>query len=353
MMQPKTRKILVVIHDPGGTKAILPVLIQLIRDSRFIVQVLAGPFAASLVERQGIAFIPVESNVSAEQVFNWFEYFRPDVLFSGTSWNANVEQQCRNEAFRRATSSIVVLDFWANYRLRWQGATYDIANLPDRVCVMDEATQAEMVAEGFPVQVLFVTGHPYLDFLSHGHLNQTGSRHKQDTSTVLFLSQPFSNDVVISGLQHALKIAGWMSKADSNVLSKVLVKPHPKEDFESIQSGINHLAVDSNISIGLIGKETPVEEAIFQAEVVIGFNTIALLEARAFGKQVYAMEVLPFGKALKMAMQQANIILINPNEENFMDWSRMNSVAANYSFTLYKGATEKILTILSKENQLV
>ena len=87
------------------------------------------------------------------------------MLFTGTSWAANAEQQLRNEAAALRVPSLVLLDYWSNYRSRWNGASYSIEALSDFVAVMDEETRTEMVEEGFPEEKVLVAGHPYVEEL--------------------------------------------------------------------------------------------------------------------------------------------------------------------------------------------
>src|SRR5207248_11353111 len=72
--------------------------------------------------------------------------------------------------------SVYVLDFWSNYWQRFSDSGKDLKFLPEKICVMDNAAEEAMIAEGIPPDRIAVTGNPHFeDFRSEEHTSELQS----------------------------------------------------------------------------------------------------------------------------------------------------------------------------------
>lgn len=147
--------------DPGGANALAPVLDCLAQDRRVALASYAYRQATTLWT--GRAFPPPQSAALDEMAIRAVLHGCRLVL-CGTSVNAEMaELQHIRVARELGVPSLAVLDYWANYALRFQCGAKASLCLPDSIAVMDEAARREMLAEGFPGERLVVTGQPALD----------------------------------------------------------------------------------------------------------------------------------------------------------------------------------------------
>lgn len=157
-------RIVAVAGDPGGAKALLPLLQALQAEPHYQCQFAAYLQALDLWRGAGLPVeaLPEDGTFAADA---WLAAQAPDLLLLATSVNGlDYEKHLTVAARQLGIPSLAVLDYWSNYRLRFllDGALH----LPTRIAVMDEYSRQTMHQEGFPEQVLAVTGHPVFDLLA-------------------------------------------------------------------------------------------------------------------------------------------------------------------------------------------
>ncbi len=276
--------IVAAVHDPGGTQVWMPVLQRLQAEGKQV-KVLAGNPGGPFLARNGIEFQPMSTSLESDDAARLLE--GATQLLTGTSWNSNAEQRLRNEAYRREIPSFVLLDFWSNYRERWNESEYVIERMPDRVGVIDEEAREAMVAVGFPQNQITVIGSPHLEQIE----SLPSSVIQEDPLRVLFLSQPLS----------VLGYAGEMMDPYQIVMEALEkwgghrpvlmgIKPHPKE---ALDVGLIEKCRQAfgNLSLEWISASQPLDTVMDRFEVVIGFATMGLIEARLCGKRSIALRM--------------------------------------------------------------
>jgi hypothetical protein len=343
------RRILVVVHDPGGTKAILPVLEALLKNSLYALSIIAGPYAQPILFNAAIKYSPAGSVISYADSESILESYNPQMLLTATSWNSNLEQQFRNVAFTKKVPSIVVLDFWANYSIRWQEALYTPEQTADYICVMDNQVKLEMETEGFRTNKIRVTGHPYLEklFASRHAKNKAPEKTVEGKIVhALFLSQPFEKEKVVHSIEKVIRALEALQQKATGKNYHLMVKPHPKENIEAVKEGLLPALSSTSIEVEFVSNTADIESLIKENEVVFGFNTMALIEARAWSKKVLALEIHPFYPALKSAMQQMGIQIIDPDQAQ-INTALEHAARAEAYRNVYEEATKKIVSLIS------
>lgn len=253
--------------------------------SLFLSSVLVNRKEAQMLTPNGFT-----SDSSPEEVTRWLDEAQPDLAITGTGWGSRVEQEVRNQARRRQIRSLTVIDYWANYTARWDGADYPIRDLTDEVCVVDETMKTEMVREGFPEAQLFVSGHPYLESLSH---RATAPIHDGKVRTILFLSEPLRAP---ESFQQKAPVQAWIGKFldalshQQSFSPSVQLKHHPKEDPGSLPPWAAALSSGAH-----------------SFDLVMGYHSMGLLEAALEGKATFAVPICTLSEGVLQAFRTAGI----------------------------------------------
>lgn len=171
------KKILATSWHPGGARAILPVIKKLTKDGSAEVIVVGHEFSEPIFSQAGIAFQTIKDfglqDVSVESMVRLLDMVSPNLVFVGTAGqegkkNDVIEQTITLAARKRGIVSLAVLDYWANYQQRFsdERTEKNLDILPDRIAIMDGVAKEDMLKQGFPEEILVITGNPHFDDLS-------------------------------------------------------------------------------------------------------------------------------------------------------------------------------------------
>lgn len=344
-MARQASRILAAVNDPGGTQALLPVLDALAASRPHRLDLVAAPLAEAIVGKQGIPYHKGPLEISQPQAAELFARYQPRLLLTATSWQSNLEQRLRDQAWHKGIPSIVLLDYWSNYALRWQGAVYPISALPDTVCVPDEAAAREMVAVGFPKEKLVVTGQPFVEAMFRKGLVAGTQSH---AGQYLFLSQPSVVDgKTISQAEHLARVVEALTDIAqrSGRAVTLKIKPHPKEEEGGSLRGMAEQLANPHCAIEVADKNQPVDRYLDEAECVIGYYTMALLQARAQGKRTVSLAAYEIGDGLQQAMRAAGVLVTPVDRISLQDILAKDS-PPDCRQGYHQGATTNVLAVI-------
>jgi hypothetical protein len=94
----------------------------------------------------------------------WQENLKAELVLTGTANGPCLDKDLINWAIERGVPSVSVIEHWSWYRRRYQ--VDEMLVLPDYIIVNDQIANDQAVAEGLPVERLFVGGNPWLEHLS-------------------------------------------------------------------------------------------------------------------------------------------------------------------------------------------
>lgn len=343
------KKILMAFDDPGGGLA-LTSLIEPLKNEGIKIKLYSG-----LLSRKFTGDYESEilgSNIDKQTAEKILEENEPDMLITGTS-AGNAEQLLRNDAFEKNITSVVILDFWKDYGRRWYFADYNIEETKDYVFVMDECTKAEMEKEGFREKFLLVTGHPYLDKIFNYGNNKPVVHGRENH--YLFLSQPLNvigiKNYAIHPLEYLLNSLKTLTAEKGNI--KLTVKLHPVETITTELENAVQKFHSEVLSIRIIKNEISIDNLIDESEIVIGFNTIAMFEARAKNKRTISLKAVKVKESLDKAMMRAGIEIVEINTKDITSVLK-NKTELHIPQNFHKGAIEnckrEILNLLGRKN---
>jgi hypothetical protein len=344
-----TRTIVAVAHDIGGAQSIYPVIARLRRQSNLHVNVIAGGFAQKVFAR--LRAENTMTDWSESEIDRYLDSNQPDLLLTATSWKSMLEQGFRNRARVRQVPSVVVIDFWSNYRPRWHDATYPFEDSRDRVCVMDQQTAAVMHSEGYPAHLLYVTGHPHLErCFQRGYQSQSQLEVKRETD-VLFLTislsalglkdDPVAPIRVICQALHQWSVATKKSVA-------LTIRPHPHEKPEPDFLQRVRAVAPPDVTVRIADRTQPIAGQLKKSDLVLGYITMGLFEARALGKQAIAIKLADHPPELLSAMERAGIELVSFDSDDIASvLCRSHQERPQQPNTSHVGATAAIARLCS------
>jgi len=290
-------RIVTICGDPGGANAVAPVIELLRAEGKVSVTALAYLQAVTLWSERGIQFDTIKGEAGDNDILKLLNEPKADLLLTGTSVNRfELEKRFIEAARQLDIPSLSVLDFWSNYALRFSDKAGNLCYLPDWIAVMDALARDEMVAAGIAGSSIVITGHPALDSLEkhrHAFTQERKAAVRQDFGVatdgwlVLYASQPpifFEQDdsvpppwldrlrTVNALLEPLASLAKERGKS-----ATLLIRPHPRESGEIYRD----LAHDT-VRIVVSG-EGGSRDLALAADVVVGMNTMFLVESRSLG----------------------------------------------------------------------
>jgi hypothetical protein len=267
------KRILASANDPGAANAIAPVLRALIDRGDVVLGIVTGPAEVILQEWN----IPFQSAIdySRETLTQCIDTFAPDIFVSGTSVGYSIDKQILDYV-KNQIPSVYVVDLWNNYTQRFSIDGSDLAYMPRTICVMDDIAYDTMIGEGFPLDVLRITGNPYFE-----HCAKNISCTDEDLQQILYVSSPISSDIN-AGLDNPgfdeFTVLNAIIEAISGTDFFISIRLHPRDDPEKY----NHL-LSSVVRINTTGST---DEAVSRARIIIGAFSSVLLQALIAGKVV-------------------------------------------------------------------
>jgi predicted glycosyltransferase len=302
MTNQTSNNILACAHQIGGANAIGPVIIDLKAESYNNVKVIGYNFSANGFNKQDIDYHDPFKNTNENRVQlnklaqKIIRNHKPDLLLCGTSDGYNLEKALLVYCKKLKIPTVAVLDNWTNLDLRFSDAENDLNFLPDKLAVMDDYTRIELEKLGISEDVIEITGQPYLDKIIDFKNNTKKSelRNKLNINPeqilITFVSEPHSHDYGTDGSFPLYKgfteidVLDGIVKTINNLVTQIgtnihlKIKLHPKE----LNHSFGPILKTANFSYEII-QETNQWELVFASDIVIGIESILLVESAILG----------------------------------------------------------------------
>jgi hypothetical protein len=287
--------VLCIAGDPGGARALSPVVSELIQRGA-VVQLFGYRQGALVLREHGLPVKMCDSTV-AQLAGEHLLAAQTDVLLTATSMNGeDFEKNFIRAARECHIASLSILDFWSNYLGRFSsiGTQGPLDSLPDLIAVMDPYARAEMISLGFPDERLVITGQPAYDELLRSNCPSNSRTQIRsffgvgaEDRLLIYASQPFTEIAADSGIpavpyDEIECLTFLLSALQGKKDFKIWVRPHPRETalkFQAFQS----LQV-------FISPDYDRVSAIQAADGVIGMTSNFLLEAALLGKPTLSLQ---------------------------------------------------------------
>ncbi|MDO8861660.1 hypothetical protein Q6D67_08095 [Haliea sp. E1-2-M8] len=264
----------------------------------------------AVLSRSDLTCTSLSSKSDTDIAIDYLNNIDANCLLTATSVNStNWERFFLAAARELSIPSIAVLDFWSSYRARFSDEGGAEIILPDKLAVMDERAKAEAVRAGLPESHIVVTGQPAFDALSKTRRlfnndlklqQRTSLSVSEDELLVLFVSQPLHEMQATHGLagqgfnefqvvQEVLESLECIAQKSGRKIL-FLIRLHPRElssKYDWLES--SHI----RIATSTIGSS---REIAMSANLVVGMNSVLLLEACYLGCVVVSVQPSMTGK---------------------------------------------------------
>jgi hypothetical protein len=286
--------------DAGGARNLVPVarLAQSAHNVRFLV----GPATQAMVHEAGLVSEYPDFTDEAGAAATLSRY-APEVILLGTTGRPAAEAWL-TVAARGRIPTIVVLDEWYNYRLRFAYAESELSYLPDLICCQDELARTEAAREGVDAARLHVTASPALAALAD-RIEAMAQIPPSPPAIfaalprpiIVFLSETHAADY---GWQpgHSGRLGPFIGYDENSVRSllanQLAAAGRPASIFERL-----HPSDQSRRPAPTVGSQqvwhtdrerSPLWPILWHADAVVGMRSMALLEAALMGHRPAALQ---------------------------------------------------------------
>lgn len=227
-------------------------------------------------------------------------------VIAGTTRYYSPDRELVLQARNNNVRSVVVVDEWYSFRDRFEDKNnHKFTYLPDVICFPDKIALDEAISDGLPEDRCFVTGSPALAALSQTAEEWMATpppipeivRNFHEWNVVTFLSETYAKDFGVEinspGILGSFK--GYTEKTVLEDISEVLYrlgepsilieKLHPA-DHADANSGV---WINDNIFWQKV-KDIDLWPLLWHSDIVIGMQSMALLEAHILGCEVVSYQ---------------------------------------------------------------
>lgn len=284
--------------DAGGARELIPVIKEALH-RKMPCHVLCSTVTQPIFSRSEIDAMECVFR-SQEEAEKSISKYKASVLVLGTTGTIKNERYLTASAQHLGLPSIVVLDEWYNYHLRFEDEEGKIGKyLPTVICVQDPLSQQLAVQDGLPEGIIRITGSPALGGLSkraHAFIKNPPYVPKlladcHGYLTILFLSEAlksaygsvqgergthgaflgYDEDSVRQDLADVLMEIG----KKSTVLEKLHPAEHAKNPPRHAKLTEWRMSAPSEALLPLL----------WHTDIIVGMHTKALLEAAILGRK--------------------------------------------------------------------
>lgn len=252
-------------------------------------------------------------SISLEKFEKLARKAEPDSICLLIGVQVKFEKTCEIIDFCRANGvrSIVMIDYWkSNHMINFRHPESDTIHLPDNICIMDETAREglikEMLSCGIPENYgnnIVIIGHPGIEknaeIIKSMDKELIESVRKKlnigNKRAVLFALNPAEKDFGYDengkpklGYDEYDLINYFFTEFDLDN-TKVLVKPHPRQDAEKVEKYISENFGDKGFDWMMSGEES-LENLIAVSDEAIGSTTTVLLVALFAGKSIKSIQ---------------------------------------------------------------
>lgn len=304
------KKLLIVVHDPGGANFIAPAINALSR--KYEIKLLCSNLSVKYFRNHSCT---VPENTQIGRIIT---QFNPDVVLSTTSWDQNsIDKIAIEYAKKYNIKTLSIIDYWSNYRERFskdrKSTQMDL--LTEKIIVTDKYAYNECVALGFDPECLCITGHPAYDKY---YLEGIDNKKNSDNISLLYLSQPISE--VYNSSKQLPQYPGYDEYDVFNIIYQAMmilgsnenkiqldIRLHPKEItgkyLKNAEKSINYDSFND------------LEQSLNSYDIIIGISSASLIHAYAMGKPVICVHPVRDEKHKFILAKMGKVISVrNENE---------------------------------------
>lgn len=309
-------KILLCATDAGGARNLVP-LVKVLKRREYQPIVVTSPEMLDLFGFDEAEFIE-SNNITRKSAESFLNTVIPVVIICGTSrYDTSPERLLVAAGKKLGIGTVVVLDEWSNYRLRFENERKQLVYLPDAIAAMDELAKEEAIKDGLPKDRIHVTGSPSLATLTDQAERFATNppdmpeflQSTYDLPIVTFLSETYAADYGSKPGEHG-PMGAYLGFTENTVRDDILTilknldqpctfveKLHPSAQGEDLD-----IAYTEKIRWIRV-KKVDLWPLLWHSQAIIGIGSMALLEALILGRPAISYQPGLLGKAYCSAVR--------------------------------------------------
>jgi len=151
--------------DAGGARNLAP-LLESIKKRKLQTILITKKNLLYLFNLQGVDVLDSES-IDFSLINELIIKINPIAIICGTTRYISIDRLLIGEARKKGIKTVVVLDEWFNYRIRFEDEKEHLVYLPDIIAVMDKKAKEDAIKENIPGNLIYITGSPSLTNLTN------------------------------------------------------------------------------------------------------------------------------------------------------------------------------------------
>lgn len=258
----------VIAHDAGGAEVVARAAVE---DGLTAIWAAEGP-AVNIFTRH----LRAESRQSLSDVIHNSQW-----ILCGSSADSNFEWEALGLARSTGIASVVFLDHWSHYEMRFRRG--EVVRMPDEIWVGDAHAYALAKAKFHSIPIR-LRENPYfktmVKSINRPRPRTTGAR----GSRLLYVSEPMHETSYSARDAAAFFLENAHLVFRGRQIAEIVLRPHPRELLQSYdwaQSTFRHLKIT-------VRRHTSLEDEIHAADAVVGVGTVAMVVALLAGRPVFS-----------------------------------------------------------------
>jgi len=286
-------KILVYGCDVGGANALGEVIKRLLADyapHRAELKIFSKGLGYDIWKKRRFPVKKLPERPTIKKLVEW-----ADIVFTATSYPANIEAMLWKTAKILRKPSVALLDFWTHYAERFTNPGNEKVTWPDKIAVIDKTACDGLVSCGAPRRNIEITGQPFLerrmkDFKRRHPIKETGLK----GLNIIFVSQPLHKlpsakkwgydefdalGCIVEALNSLVELY--------NMRPNLIIRTHPREKDKEIKDYMKSSVLKFKWSFD---KESDPDKTISRCSFVLGMSSMLLIEAALANKAVVSVQ---------------------------------------------------------------
>jgi hypothetical protein len=305
------QKVLATSWHPGGINTIVPVIRRLKQEGNVDVVTVGHEYSEAILDNQKISYKKISDygleDVSVQSMEKLLKKESPSLILTGTSAQDEknrdaIEQTITLAGRRMKIPTVGVLDFWGNYSERfndiYSGEHFKF--LPDKIAIMDQYAQRDMLKEGFDKERLVITGNPHFDdleakarkFTEQDKITLRKQIGLRDRVLFFYAANAWKKDKPKMGywdLDNIKLVNDALRELPEDKKGGVIVKLHPRVPKEDLDEIKEYLQTKSAGRIKLVTDIHPQELVLASDLTLTPFSTLGI-ESVYMGKPCISMQ---------------------------------------------------------------
>lgn len=354
------KKIVFASHDPGGCNLLVPIIDALSSNPNYTIFLLmAGPAKMKTMRFSDFGYrqielttfplenFPNEYDVLPFEIEVVLDEIKPDILFTSTSINSNIERYVIQYGKMSGVPTISYIDSWIGEDIRFNSDKINVC--PNYILVCDEQMKGPYLKFESENCKIVTVGNPHLEKLATEFQRETSIVQIEEDRILFFCENlkhyyPSEKFNEIAVLQNILSNYNYPRKL------KIVVRPHPLESKSHWVNFIKGSESQLNRFITICLDDTSdLRISIEKSLLTFGVSSMALIEASIMGKYTFSFQVGIQGnrKFLYIPFETYGIISCGTIEEVCEQLSLAGSQISGYKPNNETSVVDNIMDLLN------